>query len=54
MTRTFPTESLGGSQNLERRNVERPIYRNFKIANIQIMKNELLDSFIFEWIFNFL
>ena len=36
---------------LELRYVERPIFRNFKIANIKITKNELFDSFIFE--FNF-
>ena len=41
----------GGGQNLERRNVERPIFRNFKIANIKITKDELFDSFISE--FNF-
>ena len=28
----------GGGQNLELRNVERPIFRNFKIANIKITK----------------
>ena len=27
----------GGGQNLERRNVERPIFRNFKITNIKII-----------------
>ena len=43
---------MGGGQNLERRNVERPIFRNFKIANIKIKKDELFDNFIFE--FNFL
>ena len=31
---------LGGGQNLERRNVERPIFRNFKIANIKITEDE--------------
>ena len=41
----------GGGQNLERRNVERPIFRNFKIANIKITKDELFDSYISE--FNF-
>ena len=40
-----------GGQILELRNVERPIFRNFKIANIKITKNELFDSFIYE--FNF-
>ena len=39
----------GGGQNLERRNVERPIFRNFKITNIKILKDELIDSFIFEF-----
>ena len=42
---------MGGGQNLERRNVERPIFRNFKTANIKITKYELFDSFIFEFIF---
>ena len=42
----------GGGQNLERRNVKRPIFWNFKIANIKITKDELFDNFIFE--FNFL
>ena len=42
---------MGGGQNLERRNVEQPIFRNFKIANIKIMKDELFGSFILE--FNF-
>ena len=44
---------MGEGQNLERRNVERPIFRNFKIANIEIMKGELLDNFIFEFNFSF-
>ena len=43
---------LGGCQNLKRRNLERPIFRNFKIANIKTTKYELFDNFIFE--FNFL
>ena len=42
----------GGGQNLERRNVERPIFRNFKITNIKITKDQLFDSFIFELIFS--
>ena len=42
----------GGGQNLERRNVERPIFRNFKITNIKITKDDLLDSFIFEFFFS--
>ena len=40
---------MGGGQNLERRNVERPIFRNFKIANIKITKEQLFDNFIFEF-----
>ena len=40
-----------GGQNLERRNVERPIFWNFTIANIKITKDELFDNFIFEFIF---
>ena len=42
-----------GGQNLERRNVERPIFRNFKIANIKITENKLFDNFIFEFNFSF-
>ena len=44
----------GWIQNLERRNVERPIFRNFKIANIKITKDELFDSFILEFNLQFL
>ena len=44
---------MGGIQNLERRNVERPIFRNLKIANIKTTKDELLDSFIFEFNLSF-
>ena len=40
----------GGVQNLEWSNVERPIFLNFKITNIKIAKNELFDSFIYEFI----
>ena len=43
----------GGGQILERRNVERPIFRNFKIANIKMTKDELFDSFIFEFNFSY-
>ena len=43
---------LGGGQNLERRNVKQPLFRNFKITNIKITENELFDSFIFEFIFS--
>ena len=39
---------------LSKRNVERPIFRNFEIANIKITNDELIDSFIFEFIFSFL
>ena len=46
-----PPELKGGGQNLERRNVERSIFRNLKIANIKLTKDELLDNFIFK--FNF-
>ena len=42
-----------GGQNLEQRNGGRPIYRNFKIANIKITKDELFDNFIFELNFPF-
>ena len=44
---------MGGAQNLERRNVERVIFRNFKIANIKITNYELFDSFICEFILPF-
>ena len=44
---------LGGDQNLERQNVERPICRNFQIARIKITKVESFDSFIFEILFLF-
>ena len=37
-----------GGQNFERRNVERPVFGNFEIANMKIKKNELFDNFIFE------
>ena len=49
----FFNGGTGGVQNLERRNVERPIFQNFKIANIKVTKYELFDSFIFEFIFPF-
>ena len=32
--------------------IERPIFWNFKITNIKITKDELIDSFIFEFIFS--
>ena len=37
----------GGGQNLERRDVEIPVLRNFEITNIKIKKDELFDIFIF-------
>ena len=37
---------LSGGQNSERRNVERPIFGNSKIANIKITKDEFFDNFI--------
>ena len=42
---------MGGVQNLEWSNVERPIFQNFKITNIKIAKDELFDYFIYEYIF---
>ena len=44
-------ENPGGVQNFKRSNVERPIFRNLKITNIKIAKDELLDYFIYELIF---
>ena len=44
-------KDMGGHQNLEQRNVERPVFRNFEIANIKIKKDELFDNFIFELCF---
>ena len=32
---------------------ERPVFRNFKIANIKIKEDELFDNFIFELFFSF-
>ena len=43
----------GGGLNFERRNVERLTFRNFKIANIKITKDELFVGFIVEFIFSF-
>ena len=39
-------QNLGGGQNFERRNVERLKFRNFKVANIKITKDEFFDSFL--------
>ena len=41
---------LGGGQNLERPNVERPIFRKFETSNIVITKVELFDFSISEFI----
>ena len=46
-----PRQKWGGGQNLERRNVERPVFRNFKITNSGITKDEIFDRFIIEFIF---
>ena len=43
-------KNISGGENLERRNVERSIFRNFKIANNQMTKDELFDIFIIEFI----
>ena len=50
----FKFDKKGRGQNLERRNVERQIFQNLKIANIKITKDELFYGFIFEFIFHFL
>ena len=39
----------GGVQNLKLSNLERPIFRNFKITNIEIAKDELFDYFIYDF-----
>ena len=44
---------MGGGQNLERPNVERPIFRKFETLNIEITKVELLDFSISEFILYF-
>ena len=36
----------GGGQNLERTNVERPIFQKFETSNIEITKVGLLDYFL--------
>ena len=43
----------GGGQNAERSNVERPIFRSFKISNIKKNKRWVIRFFIFEFIFYF-
>ena len=50
ITRFNHIRKQGGVQNLEWLNVERPIFRNFKITNIKIAKDELVDFFIVEFI----
>ena len=47
---------MGGVQNLELSNVERPIFRNFKITNIKIAKDELFSYFMYDFFvfFNYL
>ena len=42
---------MGGGQNFERPNVERPIFRNFEISNTKITRVELFNFSIFEFIF---
>ena len=44
----------GGGQNLDRRNVERSVFRNFEIENIEIKKDKLFAIFIFKLFFYFL
>ena len=38
-------------KNLERRNVERSVLRNLKIANIKMTKDELFDGFIIDFFY---
>ena len=42
---------MGGGQNLERPNVERPIFPKFETSNIEITKVELFDFFVLKFIF---
>ena len=37
---------------MERWNVERLIFRNFKITNVKLRNDEFFDSFSFEFIFS--
>ena len=37
----------GGGQNSERRNVERSIFQNFKIANTRMTKDSFIIGFFF-------
>ena len=50
---SYEPRKKAGIQNLERSNVERPIFRNLKITNIKTAKDELFDYFIYEFIFYF-
>ena len=43
----------GEGQNFERANVERPIFRNKKIASVERYEVQLFDFFIYEIIFSF-
>ena len=52
-TKTMISHLWVGGRNLERRNVELPIFRTFKITNIKMTKDELFDNFIFECNFSF-
>ena len=46
-----PVENqMGGGQNLERPNVEQPIFRKFETSNIEMTKVELFD-FLFPNVF---
>ena len=44
---------MGGGQNLERRNIQQSVFRNFEIANIKMKKVESFENFIFELFFSF-
>ena len=44
---------MGGGQNLERPNIERPIFPKFETSNIEITKVELFDFSISEFILYF-
>ena len=46
----------GGGQNLERRNVERPVFQNFEIANINIKNDSiiLISNFFSSFFRNYL
>ena len=45
--------TVGEGKKFGTTNVERLIFQNFKIMNIKITKDELLDNFIFEFNFSF-